>query len=229
MIRCAIVDDEPTARDILELHIQDIPDLEVAGLCKNAMELLRLVARETIDLIFLDIHMPEVSGLVLASSLDKNIKIIFTTAHREYAIQGFDLQAVDYLLKPISPERLRKAVDKYIRERGSEHEGSNRQQRFIDISSDRRVKRVPTDEIMLIESLNDFVIVHCKEEQIKTRMNISTMEELIGSGFIRTHRSYIVNKAYVKAYNKEYVQLEGREIPLSRKYKESALLMLKGN
>ena len=115
-IRCIIVDDEPVAREILENHLAQIPAIQVVAGCKSAIEAFRLINTEKIDLIFLDINMPEISGLSFARSINKNIKVIFTTAYREYAIDGFDLQAVDYLLKPISFDRLLQAVNKYLDE-----------------------------------------------------------------------------------------------------------------
>lgn len=113
-IKCLIVDDEPIAREIIENHIGRIDALEISGICKNAIEAFNAIAKINIDLVFLDINMPEISGLSFARSINKDIKIIFTTAYREYAIDGFDLQAVDYLLKPISFERLYQSVNKYI-------------------------------------------------------------------------------------------------------------------
>ena len=112
-INCIIVDDEPMAREILENHLKRIDSIHIVGSCKNAIEAFNLLNSENIDLIFLDINMPEISGLSFAKSINKKIKIIFTTAYREYAIDGFDLKAVDYLLKPISFERLYQSIHKY--------------------------------------------------------------------------------------------------------------------
>ena len=118
-IHCLIVDDEPTAREILENHLNKIDSVKIVGSCRNAVEAFNRINSECVDLIFLDINMPEISGLSFAKSINPNIKIIFTTAYREYAVDGFDLQAVDYLLKPISFDRLLQAINKYCNESGS--------------------------------------------------------------------------------------------------------------
>src|SRR5210317_644014 len=110
VIRCIIVDDEPIARDVLENHLKVIPVMEIVGKCKNALEAFQVISKKQVDLVFLDINMPEISGLSFAKSINKDIKVIFTTAYREYAVEGFDLRAVDYLLIPISFERLFQAV-----------------------------------------------------------------------------------------------------------------------
>lgn len=229
-INCAIVDDEPTARDILEIHIGQIDSLHLIGKCKNAVEFMNLTANHKIDLLFLDINMPDITGINLAKVLDKKIKIIFTTAYREYAVDGFDLQAVDYLLKPISPERIKQSVDKYIRENAPKAGDKIANSCFIDIVSDRKTLRLDCNEIIFIESLSEQVWIHTEKEVIKTRMNISSLERLLSKDlFIRSHRAFILNKGHIKSYSKSYISIGIRDIPLSRKYKNEVLESLNAN
>ncbi|MBL4664207.1 MAG: response regulator, partial [Flavobacteriaceae bacterium] len=160
--KAIIIDDEAAARDVLSEHLSKIDIIEVIGLCKNAVEGFSLLNSEKVDVIFLDINMPEVSGLSFAKAINKNTKVIFTTAYREYAVDGFDLQAVDYLLKPISLERLIKAVNKFLGENipeidTSEPEITSFQSEFIFVRSDRKMIKVNFTDIAYIESLTDYI------------------------------------------------------------------------
>lgn len=222
MIHCAILDDEPTARQILEIHLSEIDSMKLVGKCRNAIELLNLMAKERIDLLFLDINMPDVSGITLAKTLSKEVKVIFTTAHREYAIEGFDLQVVDYLLKPISAERLRQAVEKYLKESGvlapsrphSETKG------YLDVVSNRVNVRINFDDIIYVESMSDQLMVHTVNGPIITRTSITEVESLLDpTVFLRTHRSFIVMKKLISSFTKEHLVVKGVEVPISRSYK----------
>tara|TARA_R110001599_G_scaffold81526_2_gene220004 strand:+ start:15836 stop:16531 length:696 start_codon:yes stop_codon:yes gene_type:complete len=222
MIHCAILDDEPTARQILEIHISEIESLKLVGKCRNAIELLNLIAKERVDLLFLDINMPDVSGITLAKTLSKDVKVIFTTAHREYAVEGFDLQAVDYLLKPVSVERLKQAVDKYFKESGLLIKESPQSETngYLDVISNRANVRINFEDIIYVESMNDLLIVHTINGPINTRMSISEVESLLDPKlFLRTHRSFIVTKKLITSFTKEYVMVKGVEVPISRSYK----------
>ena len=162
IIQCIIVDDEPIAREILESHLAKINAVNVVAGCKSAVEAFNVINAEKVDLIFLDINMPEISGLSFAKSINKNIKIIFTTAYREYAVDGFDLQAVDYLLKPISFERLLQAINKYIDENAPVKnyepvEIIPEESDFIFVRSDRKMIKICFSDIQFIESLSDYI------------------------------------------------------------------------
>lgn len=231
-IQCIIVDDEPIAREILENHLSKIDAVGIAGSCKNAVEAFNLISKQNIDLIFLDINMPEISGLALAKSINKSIKIIFTTAYREYAVEGFDLQAVDYLLKPISFERLLQAINKYLNENLPQQkiEGSElvpEQSDSFFVRSDRKMVRVSFSEIYFIESLADYIKIHLKDKTVVTRETISNIEAKLPKNiFLRTHRSFIVSLDYIDSFTNEYVEIGAKQIPISRGYKNEVLKKL---
>ncbi|MBN1187448.1 MAG: response regulator transcription factor [Bacteroidales bacterium] len=232
IIRCLVVDDEPVAREILETHLAKIESVKVLSSCKNALEAFTFINSESVDLIFLDINMPEISGLSFAKSINKNIKIIFTTAYREYAVDGFDLQAVDYLLKPISFQRLLQALNKYqnennLTESTFKEEITTEKSDYIFVRSDRKMVKVKFDEIAYIESLSDYIKIHLIDKTVVTRETISNIEaKLPQSDFIRVHRSFIVSLNHIDSFTSEYVEISGHQIPISRGYKSDVLRRL---
>lgn len=229
-VKCLIVDDEPTARDIIETHLSTIQQIEIVASCSNAIEAFNSINQDTIDLIFLDINMPEISGISFAKSINKDIKIIFTTAYREYAIEGFDLHAVDYLLKPISFERLLQAVNNYF----EVYHKVNIQQvkdtppsNFIFVRSDRRMKKINFADILYVESYSDYLKIYCLSETIVTRENISIIEaKLPQRYFIRVHRSYIISLSHIESFSNEELVIQHKSIPISRSYKEEVIKYL---
>lgn len=230
--RCIIVDDERVAREILENHLAKIETIEVVADCKSAIEAFNVISTEKIDLIFLDINMPEISGLSFARSINKNIKIIFTTAYREYAVDGFDLQAVDYLLKPISFERLLQSVNKYLNESlpvlaNENHEIVQEKSESFFVRSDRKMIKICFDEILFIESLADYIKIHLTDKTVVTRETISNIEaKLPQKDFIRTHRSFIVSLANITSFTNELIEIGKKQIPISRSYKKAVLGLL---
>ncbi|WP_346854176.1 LytTR family DNA-binding domain-containing protein [uncultured Draconibacterium sp.] len=231
-IRCIIVDDEPVAREILENHLSKIEAIDVLATCKSAIEAFNAVSTQKIDLIFLDINMPEISGLSFAKSINKNIKIIFTTAYREYAVDGFDLQAVDYLLKPISFERLLQGVNKYLNETtpvltAEPVEIVSEKSESIFVRSERKMIKINFAEILFIESLADYIKIHLKGGNVVTRETISSIEaKLPQQDFIRVHRSFIVALKSITSFTSELVEIDKKQIPISRSYKETVLRRL---
>ncbi|WP_340115089.1 LytR/AlgR family response regulator transcription factor [Maribellus mangrovi] len=231
-IKCIIVDDEPVAREILESHLAKIENVEILGSCKNAMEAFQIISSQEVDLIFLDINMPEISGLSLARSINKNIKIIFTTAYREYAVDGFDLQAVDYLLKPISFERLLQGVNKYLNEtvhvpQEPLQKISSESAETFFVRSDRKMVKIDCDEILYIESMADYIRIFLKTKNVVTRETISNIEaKLPKNEFLRVHRSYIVAQNAIDSFTAEYVEIGKKQIPISRSYKNEVLKWL---
>lgn len=231
-ISCIIVDDEPIAREVLESHLQKIKAITITASCKNAIEAFNVINSNKIDVIFLDINMPEISGLSFAKSINNNIKVIFTTAYREYAIDGFDLKAVDYLLKPISFERLLQAVNKFLGEsisinpkinEKSKHEKSN----FIFVRSDRKMVKINFSDINYIESLGDYLKIHLSNKIIITRETITSIEvKLPKNDFLRVHRSYIISINEIESFTNESVDINKKAIPISRSYKKDILLKL---
>lgn len=231
-IQCIIVDDEPVAREILESHLSKIDTIEIVCSCKSAIEAFNAINSNTIDLIFLDINMPEISGLSFAKSINKDIKIIFTTAYREYAVDGFDLQAVDYLLKPISFDRLLQAINKYRNEnlviKNTIPESIiDEANDYFFVRSDRKMIKINFSEIKYIESLSDYIKIHLVDKTIITRETITNIEAKIPQNkFIRTHRSFIVSIPNIDSFTNEYIEIGQSEIPISRSYKESVLKKL---
>jgi two-component system LytT family response regulator len=234
-ISCVIVDDEPVARAILTSFVAKIPNLELVKSCKNAMEAFDVANKQSIDIFFLDINMPDISGLSLAKSISKNSKIIFTTAYREYAIDGFNLQALDYLLKPIAFDRFLQAINKYFE--GVSYIGREIKtpeifvkNDFIFVRSDRKMVKINFDEIMYIESLSDYIKIHLAASTITTRETISNIEtKLPTKNFLRIHRSYIVNLKKMSSYTNEFIEIGKNAFPISRTHKENVLKKLMEN
>jgi DNA-binding LytR/AlgR family response regulator len=213
-IQCIIVDDEPVARGIIESYLEKIQNIHLVKSCKNVVEAFEVLNTNSIDLIFLDINMPEVSGLSLAKSMKSKSKIIFTTAYREYAVEGFDLQAVDYLLKPISFDRFLQAVQSFFElsvyksydQKTSTEEVKSR---YMFVRSDRKMMKVNFDEILYIESLSDYLKIHTSEKTIVTRETITNIESKVSaSEFLRIHRSYIISLDKITSYTNEHVEIE---------------------
>ena len=226
-IKCLIVDDEPTAREIIKTYLEKLPDFELVASCKNALEAMEQVNKTTIDLIFLDINMPEVSGMSFAKTLTKNTRIIFTTAYREYAIDGFDLQAVDYLLKPISMERFLQAIQKYRSDTSSSLTRPENENEYIIVRSDRKMLKVDFKNMLYIESLSDYIKIHTSKKTIVSRETISNLESRLPSvKFLRTHRSFIVNVDHIESFTNEYIEIGNKAIPISRSYRQEVLRKL---
>lgn len=228
-INCIIVDDEPIAREILESYLQKISNINLIKSCKNVKEALEITSNSNIDLILLDINMPDISGMTLAKVIDKKIKIIFTTAYREYAVDGFDIQAVDYLLKPISFERFSQAITKYIDlmefsiSKNSETIEQTKSD-FIFVRADRKMVKINFDEILYIESLSDYLKIHTTNKTIITRETISNMEaKLSTEQFLRIHRSFIIAIAKIETYTNEFVEVNNKALTISRTYKDVVL------
>jgi len=232
-IHCIVVDDEPVAREILEGHLKRIDQVQVIASCKNATEAFQAINSHRVDLVFLDIHMPDISGLSFARSVNRNLRIIFTTAYREYAVEGFDLRAVDYLLKPISFERLLQGIQKYIEENATAvnapvSEADDFPEDFIFVRSERKMVRVDFPDILFMESLGDYIKIHLRNgKSLVTRDSMSNLESsLPGEEFIRVHRSYVVAMHHIDSYTSDTIGIGKHEIPISRSYREEVMKKL---
>ena len=231
-INCIIVDDEPMAREILESYLQKTPSIKLVKSCKNVAEAIEVTSIENIDLILLDINMPEISGLTFAKIIDKQIKIIFTTAYREYAVDGFDIEAVDYLLKPISFDRFTQAIQRYVNlsEIKQTHPTSTQEveeNSFIFVRSERKMVKINFEDIIYIESLSDYIKIHLLDKTIVTRETITNMEaKLPKANFLRIHRSFIISLQKIDSYTNDYVEINKKELPISRTYKEFVIMRL---
>jgi len=228
--RYLIVDDEPFARKLVASHASKIEGLELSGECGDAIEASNLLRTQSVDLIFLDIQMPEITGLQFVSTLKNPPSIILTTAYRDFAPEAFDLDVVDYLLKPISFERLLKSVNKFFDRKASTAQmgvGGEGREMFLHVKADRKVHKIPLIEILFVESLDEYVKVHLRDRIIVTRENISTLEErLPGNLFVRIHRSFIVSASQITSVSAEGVELNKKLLPFGRAFKQSAMAML---
>ncbi|MCD2259198.1 LytR/AlgR family response regulator transcription factor [Psychroserpens luteolus] len=224
-IKCAIVDDEQTARNILRKYVNDVPRLEVVNESKNALEALDYIQNNEIDLIFLDIEMPKLSGLNFAKLINKNTKIIFTTAHREFAIESYELNATDYLLKPFSFERFLKAVQKVAQPVSKNVESKN--STYIYVKVNKQMVKVSFLDLLYVEGMSNYIKVHTSAEVLVVYEKLSTIiNSLPSSMFARIHKSYIVNISKIKLYTKEYVEIQNKHIPISSTYRNSLFDML---
>jgi len=233
---CIIVDDEPVAREILENHLARIESMNVVASCKSAIEAFQIINTQPVDLIFLDINMPDISGLSFARSMSKEYKVIFTTAYREYAVEGFDLRAVDYLLKPISFERLLQGVNKFFEEGPATLPGQSgdihiEKEDFMFVRSDRKMVKVNFKDIVFIESLSDYIKIHLGGSKVLvTRDTLSNIEaRLPVSDFIRVHRSFMVSLHKINSFTSDTIEIGKHEIPISRSYRDAVIEKLSGN
>jgi DNA-binding LytR/AlgR family response regulator len=226
------VDDEPMARDVIRRYIQKIPTLKLAGEFGNAIEATVFLQEQSVDMIFLDIKMPQLSGTEFVRSLRTIPKIIFTTAHKEYAFEGFELDVVDYLLKPIRFDRFLRAVNKAFPQKTQEIETHglivNEEVRpatsFIYLRVDRKMIKVLLDDILYIESDKDYVKVFTEKGFIITRQTIASVEAMLSeSQFIRIHRSYIVSLNKLKSFTAETVEIGNKELPIGKLYRNNFL------
>ena len=228
-LRCVIVDDEPVAREIIESFVVKTPNLELLKSCKNASEAIVFMQNEEVDVFFLDINMPEITGLSLAKIINRKAKIIFTTAYRDYAVDGFNLNVIDYLLKPIAFDRFLEAVQKVFD--NSFEPKLNMQTKiakdFMFVRADRKMVKIDFQDILFIESLGDYVKIFTKDSTVITRETISNLEDkLIGENFMRVHRSFIVSITKITSYTNEFIEVNNKAIPISRSYKEAVLQKL---
>jgi DNA-binding LytR/AlgR family response regulator len=225
-----IVDDEPLARKLVASHASKIEGLELSGECGNAIDASNFLRTHAVDLIFLDIQMPEITGLQFINTLKSPPAIILTTAFRDFAPEAFELDVVDYLLKPISFERLLKSVNKFFDRKANSSSASREtetQETFLHVKADRKVHKILLSDVLYIESLDDYVKVHLKDKTIITRENISTLEEKLPAKlFVRIHRSFIVSTHAITAMSAEGVQLNKKTLPFGRAFKQSAMAML---
>jgi DNA-binding LytR/AlgR family response regulator len=244
-LRCLIVDDEPPAIKVLLSYIENMENLDVAGTCFNALEAMQILQRQHVDLIFLDIRMPRLLGTEFIRTLRNPPRVIFTTAHKDYAVEGFDLDAVDYLLKPFSFERFLKAINKIggnaatpgptaaaadstIPRPHASLSTSNAATpapspggSFLYFRVDRKMTRVELDEVLYIESMKDYSrIVRTVQKPLVMKKSISSIEEMLPEDqFIRIHRSFIVGIQKVTAYTQHQVEVGGQELPIGKVYR----------
>ncbi len=225
-IRCIAVDDEPLALEVISQFAAKVPGLSLLATFQNPMEALQFLQEQPADLIFLDIHMPDLSGIDFLKILNPSPLVIFTTAHAEYATQSYELDAVDYLLKPIQFDRFLKAVNKAIREKArifpsDAAEAEQGERNYLFIKSDVRYFKVNLKDILFIEGMRDYIAVHTGHQRILTLTSMTRMlEKLPDDDFMRVHKSFIININHISLIQNNRVYIGQREIPISSSYRE---------
>jgi DNA-binding LytR/AlgR family response regulator len=232
-IRCLIVDDEPPAREIIRRYVQEIPSLQLMGECANAIQALTVLQHQTIDLLFLDIRMPQLNGTDFIKTLKTPPKVIFTTAFSEYALEGYELDVVDYLMKPIRFDRFLKAVNKAYPLNGSSTAQKpvvasvveeKKNESFVYFRADRKMVKVMLDDILYIESMKDYIKVFSVQGVIITKQSISSVEAMLPDKlFVRTHRSFIVSINKIKSFTNELVEIDKTDIPIGKLFRNGVM------
>lgn len=221
-IKCLLIDDEPPAIELLKKHISLFNNLEVNATAHNAIDAIGLLKKHQIDLMFLDIEMPSLSGLELLKTLSNPPKVIITTAYREYATEGYEYDVVDYLLKPISLERFAKAIDRYQHRVASSSKKPEVADSFFYVSANKKNHKVSYDEICFLQSLKDYTRLHLVDRQLTVKGNVGKFDALLPQSlFIRVHRSYIVSLNKISAFTQQDIEIGDVEIPIGASYKET--------
>lgn len=231
-IKCLLVDDEPLAISLLQNHISKLDYFEVVGTCPNALKAAEVLRTTAVDLLFLDIKMPQITGIDFLKTLKNPPAVIFTTAYREYALESYELDIIDYLLKPITFDRFFKATDRYLRISAPVNSKviTPLQEDFIYIKNGPKFNKINVESILYIESVKDYIVIHQKENvKLTAKYKISDIEiELQDKNFLRIHRSFIINLKNITAFTAYDVEFGNIEIPIGASYKEYAFKILKG-
>lgn len=224
-LRCIAVDDEPLALEVIQRFAEKIPGLELVGSFANPLQAIEFMREEPVDLLFLDIQMPDLTGMQLIESLSTLPMIIFTTAYSQYAADSYEIDAIDYLLKPIPFDRFLKAVNKAFKaqagKNSSDSEGMDKSD-YLFIKSDTRYFKVNYADIKFIEGMRDYVAVHTPKQRILTLMSMTKiLERLPSDQFMRVHKSYIIGIRHIELVQNHRISIAGREIPISNSYREA--------
>ena len=228
-----IVDDEPPAREILKRYIQQVPILRLADECSNALQALTSLQTKTVDLLFLDVQMPQVTGLELIRSLKSPPAVILTTAFEQYALEAFDLDVTDYLLKPIQFDRFLKAMMKALPREAPAYQGTETpeisisNQTFLYFRADRKMVKVLINDILYIESLKDYVKIYTEKGMVVTKYAITALEVMLPEDmFVRAHRSFIVSLNKVTSFTPDMIEIGNTQIPVGKLYKQHLFKMM---
>lgn len=232
-MRCLIVDDEPIARRGMVKLVGSRSELSVAGVAGSADEALAFLGENSVDLVFLDIEMPGLSGMELARRLPERCQVVFTTAYSDYACESYDVDATDYLMKPIDPDRFNHAVDKALTFAGMmaaaeapEPPAASASEEVLTVKSDRRYVRLRVDEITFVEGLKDYLIIHTADRRIVTRMTVKSLEEALPPQFLRVGKSYIVNRDKIDSFDNNDLYIGSSVVPIGVSYKQEVLKIL---
>jgi DNA-binding LytR/AlgR family response regulator len=243
MINVIIVDDEPLAQDVLETYVEKIPELKLIGKCSNALEANEMLKQQQVDLMFLDIQMPQLTGIDFLKTLADPPLVIFTTAYPNYAVEGFELNALDYLLKPISLERFMKGVNKAIAQIELKQKGAQggnatavaeEDPGYIFVKADKKLVKVNYEDILYIEGLKDYVIIRQEKTRVITLQTMKSLEDKLPVAlFKRIHRSYIVNIGKIEAVIGNMVEImekgKAKHLPIGKNYRDELLDIVNKN
>jgi DNA-binding LytR/AlgR family response regulator len=234
MMNCIALDDEPLALDIIEAYVKKHPELNLIARCNNAEEASKVLNSQHIDLMFLDIQMPGVTGLNFVRSLKNKPLFMFTTAYSEYAIDGFELDAIDYLLKPIAYDRFEKAIEKakeyYTIKNNSGLTESDLENDFIFVKANQQLIKLAYGEILYVEAFADYIKIFLNDRKIVTLQTMKKMEAKLPSDiFSRVHRSFIVNRKAVQSFSTSVCEVNGEKIPVGKNYKNDFIKLMKSN
>lgn len=228
---CIIVDDEPLAIEIIESYIKRLEGMKLVAKCNNALKAFEILQKQSVDLIFLDIQMPKLTGLDFLRTLNNPPKVIVTTAYRDYALEGYELDVVDYLLKPISFERFLKSIGKvYKTEQATISSTESKlpsEDAYIYLKADKKMVKVLLKDILYIESLKDYVRIKTSSKEVITHQTITYFEQKLPEDcFIRVHRSFIVPLNKIETFTATQIEVPGKEIPIGRLYKNQVMTFL---
>lgn len=234
MMNCIALDDEPLALDIIEAYVKKHPELNLIARCNNAEEASKVLNSQHIDLMFLDIQMPGVTGLNFVRSLKNKPLFMFTTAYSEYAIDGFELDAIDYLLKPIAYDRFEKAIEKakeyYTIKNNSGLTESDLENDFIFVKANQQLIKLAYGEILYVEAFADYVKIFLNDRKIVTLQTMKKMEAKLPSDiFSRVHRSFIVNRKALQSFSTSVCEVNGEKIPVGKNYKNDFIKLMRSN
>ncbi len=218
---CIIIDDEPLAVDLLESYASKIEDLEVIGTFNNALDALKVLREQPVDVLFLDIQMPEITGIEFKKIIGQDIKVIFTTAYSEYALESYDLNAVDYLLKPITFQRFLKAVEK-LNAKPATSSTETEKNDYLFVKTEYRHQKISFSDILYLKGLSDYVAIQTRDGKILTLQNMKDFEKSLPKNkFIRVHKSYIVALEQIEFIERNRIVIEGEYIPIGATYKDA--------
>jgi DNA-binding LytR/AlgR family response regulator len=226
-----IVDDEPLARDLIRGHIEKLENFEIVAECNNAMKALGVLREKHVDLMFMDIQMPQITGIEFLKTLKHPPKVIITTAYRDYALEGFDLDVVDYLIKPITFERFLKSINKFYQMNLESIQGNTtstaektNNESFIYVKENKKVIKIFLSEIRYVEGLSEYVQIYTDKRKIITKNSMALMEEKLPTDhFLRIHKSYIVAVNKIEAFTANSIEIQGKELPIGRNFKNAVL------
>jgi DNA-binding LytR/AlgR family response regulator len=234
-LRILIVDDEPYAIEVMENYLRNFDDMEIVGKCSNAIQAFQLLQQKTVDLMFLDIQMPGITGIDFLKTLKNPPKTIFTTAYSQYALDGFELNVVDYLVKPIPLDRFMRAIDKVYQLNGNKASAGDNYEKnvgdteaFLYLKVERKTIKINVNDILWVESLRDYVKVITTGNAYISKQKISLLEGMLPENkFVRAHRSFIIAIAHISSFYAYGVEVNGHELPIGRNYKQEMQKRLK--